>query len=70
MKDFEQVFKDAMAEIRHEAQLAEMSMADVCRDAGVARASPDRWKVAPKTIKAVAKMQRAINKRKLELGQL
>lgn len=35
-----------------------LSMAEICRSTGLARATPDRWRVrAPKTIEAMAKIE-------------
>jgi hypothetical protein len=57
-KNFEQVFRATLDELQQDAKAAGMSLTSVCRAAGVARATPDRWRQSPpKTIRVLAKMQ-------------
>lgn len=66
-EDFETVFRKTVTEMEAEAREAGTNLTEVCRETGVSRATPDRWKRrAPKTIRNVAQMQRAIRARKNE----
>lgn len=57
-KNIEQVFKESLEDLKADAKAAGMSLTSVCREAGVARATPDRWaQNTPKTIRVLAKMQ-------------
>ena len=65
MSDFDEVFQHALEQIKADAKAVGMSLTEVCRLAGVARASPDRWKErSPKTIEMMKAMQDVINTRR------
>lgn len=61
-KNFEQVFRDTLDDLQSDAKAAGMNLTTVCKAAGVARATPDRWRQnPPKTIRALAKMQGVVS---------
>lgn len=63
-KNFETVFRDKLDEIEERAREAGINMSVICREAGIGRATPDRWKrQIPKTIKLVAEMERVVEER-------
>ena len=67
MKDFEQSFHDTLSDIKAKAAGVGMNMTSLCKDLGIARATPDRWLIrTPKTIKIVAQMQRYIDEKSKE----
>lgn len=66
-KNFEQVFRDSLDELQADAKAAGMNLTTVCKAAGVARATPDRWRQnPPKTIRVLAKMQDTVASRAAE----
>lgn len=51
-------FKDRIAKMDRDAQDAGTNLTEVCREAGVSRATPDRWRRhVPKTIQLVTLME-------------
>lgn len=57
-KNIEQVFQESLDDLQVDAKAAGMNLTTVCKAAGIARATPDRWRQnPPKTIRALAKMQ-------------
>lgn len=57
-KNIEQVFHESLDKLQEDAKAVGMNLTSVCKEAGVARATPDRWRQnTPKTIKVLAKMQ-------------
>lgn len=63
-KNFVDAFKDALAGIEAGAKEAGSSVTEICREAGISRTTPDRWKENPPiTIELVAKMQDAVNRK-------
>lgn len=51
-------FKDRLTKLERDAQSAGTNLTEVCRVAGVSRATPDRWrKRVPKTIELVTLME-------------
>lgn len=66
-KNIEQVFRESLDELQEDAKAAGMNLTSVCKEAGVARATPDRWRQnTPKTIRVLAKMQDTVAARAAE----
>lgn len=62
MVNFVQVFHKALDQLESDAKEVGMTLTSLCRDTGVSRATPDRWrKVVPKTIELVGKMQTLVD---------
>lgn len=62
--NFVDAFKDALASIEAGAKEAGSSITEICRETGISRTTPDRWKENPPiTIELVAKMQDAVNRK-------
>lgn len=63
---FGQFFQDRLKQIEQDAQACGINMSVVCREAGVGRATPDRWKRGelPKTVRVIEAMEAVIEKRK------
>lgn len=60
-KDFESEFLDRVRKIEHEALAMGSNITEVCRRAGVARATPDRWRRStPTTVVLVKKMEETL----------
>lgn len=54
-------FMDRIARLDEEALAAGTNLTEVCREAGVSRATPDRWRRhVPKTIQLVTLMEQII----------
>lgn len=63
-KNFVDAFKDALAGIEAGAKEAGSSVTEICRETGISRTTPDRWKENPPiTIELVAKIQDAVNRK-------
>lgn len=61
MKSFEQVFIQRLDSIIQRGEQVGMTLTHICRETGIARATPDRWrKEAPKTIALLDKMEAAV----------
>ena len=66
--NFTDTFKKRIAEIEAEAHAVGLNFTSICKEAGISRATPDRWKrETPKTIRIITLMEEAIAKRKAEL---
>lgn len=62
--NFVDAFKDALAGIEAGAKEAGSSITEICRETGISRTTPDRWKENPPiTIELVAKMQDVVNRK-------
>lgn len=62
--NFVDAFKDALAGVEAGAKEAGSSITEICRETGISRTTPDRWKENPPiTIELVAKMQDAVNRK-------
>lgn len=62
--NFVDAFKDALAGIEAGAKEAGSSITEICRETGISRTTPDRWKENPPiTIELVARMQDAVNRK-------
>lgn len=54
-------FKDRIAKLEKDAVDAGSNLTEVCRKAGVSRATPDRWrKHTPKTVLLVTRMEEIV----------
>ena len=59
---YDEVFRQTLADIEARAQVVGMTWNSLCKEAGIARATPDRWRAnSPKTVALVAKMQTIIS---------
>jgi hypothetical protein len=62
-KGFDQVFYEYLDNLEHRAHAVGMTLTDLCRDSGVSRATPDRWrKSLPKTIQNVCDLEAIVKK--------
>lgn len=63
-KNFVDAFNGALAGIEAGAKEAGSSITEICRETGISRTTPDRWKANPPiTIELVARMQDAVNRK-------
>lgn len=61
MSNFVDDFKTALDNLESDAKSVGLNLTSICRETGVSRATPDRWrKHIPKTIEIVAEMQRVV----------
>lgn len=62
-KTFEQEFQGRIAELVDRAYKAGVTLSHICRETGIARATPDRWREhTPKTITLVDQIEAAVVK--------
>lgn len=62
-KTFEVEFQARLANIKQRAEEAGVSLTSICRETGVARATPDRWLAnTPNTIKLLDKLEAEVVK--------
>ena len=60
-KTFEQVFIERLNSVEARAKKLGMTITHVCRESGVARATPDRWRAnTPNTIALIDKMEAVV----------
>ena len=56
--NFEDEFRQRIEKLETDAKSIGLNFTSICREAGVSRATPDRWKKStPTTIALVAKME-------------
>ena len=61
--NFRDAFYKYLNDIEHRAHAVGLTMTDLCRESGVARATPDRWrKNLPKTIQNVCDLEAIVIK--------
>lgn len=61
--NFREAFYQYLNDIEHRAHAVGLTMTDLCRESGVARATPDRWrKGLPKTIQNVCDLEAIVVK--------
>lgn len=61
-KSFEQTFNERVDDIIARGEKVGLTVTHICRETGIARATPDRWrKECPKTIKLVDKMDEVVS---------
>lgn len=54
VQNFSDVFRDRIKKIEADAKECSLNLTSICQEAGMSRATPDRWKRStPKTIKLV-----------------
>lgn len=64
---FEEEFNRRLSDIVKRGEAQGMTLTHICREAGVARATPDRWKAAPPlSITLVDKMEAVVAKAEQE----
>ena len=67
-ENFDDVFLRRIASIEADAKAIGLNFTSICKDAGISRATPDRWKRStPKTIKIITKMEEYIAEKRREL---
>lgn len=70
MKTFEQEFRDRLDSIISRGAAVGMTVTKLCKAAGIARATPDRWKKdAPLSVKLVDRMEEEVAKAELAAGK-
>lgn len=70
MRNFDKVFQETLNELEAEAKALGMSFTSICRDTGVSRATPDRWrKEPPKTIEIVTRMQGLVAAKRAQIAR-
>lgn len=58
---FSSLFLERLDDIERRAQKIGLTITHVCRDSGVARATPDRWRAnVPKSVKLMDDLEKAI----------
>lgn len=61
MGKFEKIFSDTIKDIEDRAKEAGTTITQLCKDADIARATPDRWKKrAPNSVVLIDKMLKAL----------
>lgn len=61
MGTFEKLFNDTISDIESRAKAAGTTITQLCKDADIARATPDRWKKrAPNSVVLIDKMLKAL----------
>lgn len=63
--NFTEDFRATVSAIEEEAKECGLNWTSICKEAGLSRATPDRWKKkTPKTIEVVTKMQQIVARHK------
>ena len=66
---FDQVFADRVAGIEARAKAVGLNFTSICHQAGISRATPDRWKrQTPKTVRLVAEMEKIVADKEREVA--
>jgi len=69
-RTFVDEFKDRVAKIESDAVAVGLNLTVICKEAGISRATPDRWrKKTPKTVLLIKKMEAIIERRREELAK-
>jgi len=64
---FTDTFKRRIADIEARAKAAGLNFTSICKEAGISRATPDRWKKStPKTIAIVTRMEEIVAQREAQ----
>jgi hypothetical protein len=64
---FEDVFRSRVAKIEADARAVGLNFTSICKEAGISRATPDRWKRAtPNTISIVTRMEEIVARKRAE----
>lgn len=70
MADFEKTFQEALDKLEVDAKAVGLTLTSICRDTGVSRATPDRWrKEPPKTVELLKKMQEVVEAKRQRLAE-
>lgn len=60
-RNFTEVFTEALTQLERDAKAAGSSLTAVCREAGISRTTPDRWKERPPaTVATLARLQEVV----------
>lgn len=66
-QNFEELFRKRLEKIETDAREVGLNLTSVCQQAGISRATPDRWKRStPKTIEIVARMESIVSAHRAE----
>lgn len=66
---FTDVFRQRIEKIEADAKAVGLNFTSICKEAGISRATPDRWKRStPKTIKLIQAIEDLIEARRAEMG--
>lgn len=66
-KNFVQVFHGALDQLEADAKQQGLTLTSICRDTGVSRATPDRWrKEVPKTVELLGRMQEVVEAKRVQ----
>lgn len=64
-RNFTDEFNERIKQIEADAKACGLNWTSICEEAGLSRATPDRWKRRPpKTIEIISKMQEVVAKHK------
>lgn len=64
---FEDVFRKRIEKIEADARTVGLNFTSICKEAGISRATPDRWKRStPKTIEIVQRMENIVASHRAE----
>lgn len=67
-KPFDDVFKERVANVEERAKAVGLNFTSVCKQAGISRATPDRWrKETPKTVKLLTKMEEIVAEKEADV---
>jgi len=70
IKPFGEVFLERIDRIEAEAKKVGLNLTAICREAGISRATPDRWRAKPpKTIEIIELMEKIVKDRRAELDR-
>jgi len=70
-KPFDDLFKERLARIEADAHAVGLNFTSICREAGISRATPDRWKrETPKTIEILTVMEKIVADKKALIAQV
>lgn len=66
-ENFVQVFNKAVDQLETDAKRVGLTLTSICRQTGVSRATPDRWrKEVPKTVQLLGQMQDIVRQKEQE----
>ena len=69
LSPFRDVFRQRIEKIETDARAVGLNLTSVCKEAGISRATPDRWKRStPKTVEIVQKMEEIVARHRAGLS--
>jgi hypothetical protein len=69
VSNFVNTFHEALDQLEVDAKDVGLTLTSICRDTGVSRATPDRWrKKVPNTVKILSDMQKVVDERRAKLA--